>query len=835
MRFLSFLFTLLIFSAVLYAQQPASTLPSDNIYTIKQQFLYNELHNPNDQDSEDDNDLARFNRWFNLMEPRCYPSGNLPKPSALLTATKDYMNSASARKASGQKTTAGTPAWSSLGPTNVPSNHNGIGRVNCIVLSPQDTNTLYIGTACGGVHISHDGGTTWTTNSDNFPSLSIADIAVNPIHPDTLYAATGDGYGYETGGFSIFWGGLYSAGVMKSTNGGISWQTTGLSFVQSDKDIIQKLLIHPTKTNILLAATRHGIMRSTDAGTTWTNVDPGNHVFSMAFRPQSPDTVYAINTADLRVSYNAGATWQTLRTGMNPTGNRCTIGVSPAAPGAIWILDANNKLKWSHNGGSTFVNTNPPDTANFYGYYDRVLAISPTDSNYILAFGMIMAISDNGGVAWVRLNPDRNVHVDNHAAAINPLHPATIYTGNDGGISVTRNGGASWKNLSNGLTISQIYRMSSSQQSPNIILCGLQDNGCFHNNGTNWLHKTGGDGEAVAIHPMNDLVQIASSQNGSFSMSLDRGATFNHITVTAETGSWTSPVTFDPFNDQVIYYGYKNIFVTRDQGGSYSQLTSFNPFSGGATNIAVGRSNTNVIYASDMASIIRSIDGGANWTNILGNLPTNFVAITDIAVDPRDAMKVYVTTSGYLPGYKLFYSSTGGNTWTNISSDLPNIPANTLVIDTTTTGAMFVGTDMGVFYTDSSQTGWTRYGTGLPNVLINDLELNYGNYKVRAATFGRGVWEAPLKAPQPNSVKQFTNGAAIGVDVVPNPSKDNWTIIFNNTAPTKYSVKVYDVAGRIVAQSENSDKINATKLPGGVYSIEVTVDDKVYHIKSVKD
>ncbi len=835
MRFSAILFTLFLTSVVVYAQQPVATRQSDNIYSIKQQFLYNELHNPNDQDNEDDNDLARFNRWFNLMEPRCYPSGNLPKPDVLLTATKDYMNMAAAKTAAGHKTTSGTPAWASLGPSNVPSNFNGIGRVNCIVISPLDTNTLYIGTACGGVHISHDGGTTWASSSDNFPSLSIADIAVNPIHPDTLYAATGDGYGYETGGFSIFWGGLYSAGGMKSTDGGTTWQTTGLSYLQSDKDIIQKLLVHPRNTNIILAATRHGIMRSTDAGATWTNADPGNHVFSMAFKPQSPDTVYAINTVDLRVSYNAGATWQTLHAGMNPTGNRCTIGVSPKAPGAIWLLDANNQLKWSHNGGYTFVNTNPPDTASFYGYYDRVLAISPTDSNYILAFGMIMAVSDNGGVAWVRLNPSRNVHVDNHAVAINPLHTSTIYTGNDGGISVTRNGGATWKNISNGLTISQIYRLSSSQQSPGIILCGLQDNGCFHNNGATWLEKTGGDGEAVAIHPFNDQVQIASSQNGKFSMSLDQGANFSPISVTSETGAWTSPVTFDPFNDQVIYFGYKNIYVSRDQGASFSQLTTFSPFSGGATNIAVGRSNTNVIYASDLVSIIRSTDGGATWTNILGDLPTNFVAITDIAVDPRDAMKVYVTTSGYLPGYKLFYSSTGGTTWANISSDLPNLPANTLVIDTTTSGAMFVGTDMGVFYTDSSQTGWTRYGTGLPNVIINDLELNYGNYKIRAATYGRGVWEVPVKAPMPNSVKQLNDAAALSVEVVPNPSKDNWKIVFSNTPPAQYSVKVYDLAGRKVLASENNEKIEAGKLAAGAYNIEVTVGEKVYHLKSVKD
>jgi hypothetical protein len=120
-------------------------------------------------------------------------------------------------------------------------------------------------------------------------------------------------------------------------------------------------------------------------------------------------------------------------------------------------------------------------------------------------------------------------------------------------------------------------------------------------------------------------------------------------------------------------------------------------------------------------------------------------------------------------------------------------------------------------------------------VIINDLELNYSNYKIRAATYGRGAWEVPLKAPLPNAVKQLSGNATMGVDVVPNPSKDNWKIVFSNTPPAQYSVKVYDMAGRIVAESENTEKIEAVKMAAGVYNIEVTVGEKVYHLKSVKD
>src|SRR4051812_27270631 len=197
MRTLLYLTCVLCCAAVSYAQavvkikaDPA-LVPSENIYAIKKQFLDEVLHNPAERNEDDaDNDLARFNRWFNLLEPRCFPSGNLPRPDILLT---EYERASVLKK--GTRTTSGSPVWSSVGPSYVAGTLFGIGRVNCIVIDPIDTSTLYIGTACGGVWISHNCGGTWASTSDNFPSLSVADIAVNPHHTDTLYAATGDGYG----------------------------------------------------------------------------------------------------------------------------------------------------------------------------------------------------------------------------------------------------------------------------------------------------------------------------------------------------------------------------------------------------------------------------------------------------------------------------------------------------------------------------------------------------------------------------------------------------------------------------------------------------------------
>ena len=833
-----------MFAQTSVPQTATSEFPNtENIYTIKKEFLYHVLHNPEekhepgkDGKEDHDNDLARFNRWFNFVEPRCYPTGNMPRPDILIKETQKARELNAAKRSSNTaRKTSGT-GWQQVGPSHVPLNNNGIGRINCIIIDPQDTNKLYIGAACGGVHISHDGGVTWTSNTDNFPSLSIADIAVNPIHTDTLYAATGDGYGYTDDSYNTFWGGLYSAGIMKSTDGGNTWATTGLSFIQSNRDIITRLLINPTNPDILIAACSNGIYQTTNAGATWTHVYSGNPVYSIAFKPGSPDTLYGVNNSSLIVSYNGGNSWSVLFAGINPVADRATVAVSPAAPNAIWVLNANDSLVCSHDRGATFTGTamSPADSAYFYGYYDRVLAVSPTDSQYIVACGMIMAFSADGGNSWAGLNPPEDVHVDNHAMAINPLHTATIYSGNDGGISVTRNAGLTWQNLSNGLVISQVYRISASQQSPYIFVAGLQDNGSLTYNDTAWNCVLGGDGVACAINPNDDSLQICSETFGSFFMSYNRGDSFTYLPVSTETGNWVAPVVFDPNNNQNIYFGIQHIYATYNQGASFTELDTTAYFPGGALCLAIGASNSHVLYASDQAKVFRTTDGGASWTNVTGTLPSTSVAITHIAVDPRDPMRVFVTFSGYTAGRKVYLSTTGGTTWTNISQDLPNLPADCISIDTSNLGALFVGTDIGVYYTDSSLTGWLLYDSGLPNVIVDDIHIDYGNYKVRAATYGRGIWEDDLGKTPPSLKVPQSSAQAAGISIYPNPASSKWQLRFTQQKPTSFEVKLSDINGRVLSKQSNSYVIDASNLASGAYTVEVAIGDKQYNIKAIK-
>lgn len=752
------------------------------------------------------------------MEPRCYPTGNMPSPSVLLQAANEPKIA--------HRTNTDTSVWRSFGPHAVPGNHNGIGRVNCIVFDPIDTAIMYIGTACGGVWISHNGGYTWASSTDRFPSLSIADIAVNPRHNDTLYAATGDGYGYANGSFDIFWGGLYSAGVMRSTDGGSTWGTTGLSFMQNQRFIVQKLLIHPRKTSTLIAATTFGICRSQDAGNTWDTVYH-NHVYSMALKPGQPDTIYAVDTANLLISYDAGATWNVQCAGVNTTGDRCTIAVSPISSNSVWLLNVNDNLMRSYNMGRNFYATSasPSSTANFYGYYDRVLAVSPGDSNTVIASGMNMAITNNAGNTWTSINATTDVHVDNHAFAFNPLRPQTVFSGNDGGIAASYDGGNSWQNMADGLTISQIYKLSVSVQNPNRMQCGLQDNGTFYCDSVNWWHTTGGDGMDNAINPISDFNQINSWQYGHFYISWDQGASFAPVALypdVAGNGPWVTPVAWDPANSSNVYFGFNIIYKSVDAGSTATPSSSAVQFTNGAQHICIAPSKTDIVFACDYNKVIRTGNGGTTWTNISPGLPSG-AAKTNIAVDYRDTNVVYISYSGYASGLKVYKTINGGRTWTNFSDSLPNVPVNCLATDSTTPGAIFAGTDMGVYYRDDSSTYWKPYKTGLPNVIVDDIDINYTDYKIHAATYGRGVWECGLKKAKPVGITPIGNNiATLPVTVSPNPATKEWNITFSGTAPTTFTTVLRDLHGKIVGQWNNEKTIPAEQLSKGNYVLTIT-------------
>ncbi|MEO6168989.1 MAG: hypothetical protein ABIO98_15820, partial [Chitinophagales bacterium] len=399
----------------------------------------------------------QFKRWEWIMESRTFPTGNLPDPAITARERSNYLQLHPSENSTRNAT------WAQVGTADVPSNGGGAGRINVIRFDPSNSSNIFIGAAGGGIWKSTDAGITWNALGDQLPVTSVADIAINSLDPNILYVATGDGYGYEAYWQTDmdFWGGVYAAGIFKSIDGGVSWQPTGLSFEQDNLEIVQRMIIHPTNPDILLAATRNGIFRTSDGGTNWLLVDP-THCYDMSFNSANPDIIYAGGDKDIFKSEDAGVTWSILKDNLGGEG-RISIETSAADPAVIYALyESNSKLYKSTNSGITWTTVQSPSSATFYGYYDMAFTVSPADANILFAGGLLVAKSVNGGTSWQVVSAwdsypsDDYVHADNHALTFDPSG-ATIYSGNDGGLFKSTNLGGAWTDLSNGLSISQIY------------------------------------------------------------------------------------------------------------------------------------------------------------------------------------------------------------------------------------------------------------------------------------------------------------------------------------------------------------------------------------------
>lgn len=464
----------------------------------------------------------QFKRWEWFMKQRTFPSGQFPQPDILFREYKRYQQThpvANLRTAS--------PNWSFIGPAVVPGGGGGAGRVNVIRFDPNNSQNIFAGAASGGLWKSTDGGLSWSSNTDLLPALSIADMAINPRNTDTMYIATGDGYGYEY--LNDFWGGTYSAGVLMSVDGGVTWNSTGLSYSQSQTDIIQRIVVSPIHPEIVMIATRNGIFRSDDGGATWSLVQSG-HYYDIEFNTANADVVYSTDNSSLYRSLDGGQTWSQLYQGIC-TG-RISIATTAANDNVIYALCETGTFYRSNDGGLSFTQPGSPQTT-FYGYYDCVLAASQVDENTIYCGGLGISKSNDGGNSWQSAANNGGggdyVHADNHFLDFLPGSNTTIFSGNDGGVFKTDDAGSSWTDLSNSLGIKQYYRMGQSSTDPYLIYAGAQDNGTDRLKNGVWEQVSGADGMECLVDYTNDDVVYVSSQNGYVQRSTDGGASFNFI------------------------------------------------------------------------------------------------------------------------------------------------------------------------------------------------------------------------------------------------------------------------------------------------------------------
>jgi len=771
------LFVLLSVSFSASAQEWVKKLNDPNCNIIETSKLFNEYWK--NKEIQKGKGFKAFKRMEYMLFQRSYPSGKKNDPTLAWNETLKFR---SLYSGTGKANRTAAANWTSLGPSSwqTTSYNPGNGRVNGITVDPLDHNIIYTGTPSGGLWKSIDCGNTWTCLTDDLPIIGTSCIAIHPTNTDTLYIATGDGDASDN----------YSLGVLKSYDGGLTWNNTGLSWTIYQYHSLRTIIMDPTNPNILLVAADNGVYRSDDAGDTWTNTLSG-WFKDLEFMPNNPQVVYASGNTFWK-STDGGLTFTQITSGVPQQSDvsRIAIAVTPADSNYVYMMVGSAATQGlygiykSTDAGLNFtLQTNSPNLMGYamdgsdgggQAWYDIAIAASPNNAEEIFTGGVNVWKSTDGGQNftisshWVY---DTNssvgyTHADIHFLA---FYGDSLYCGSDGGIFRTPDFGSTWDNLSFGITNAQFYRMGGSYTDADLIYAGAQDNGSNRLDNTQWTHVLGADGMETLVDYSNSNTVYCTTQSGGLNRSTDGGQSFSYIAGDiTESGGWVTPFVIHPTDPQILYAGYENIWGTLNQGGNWSSLAPF-PTTGYNVNaLALAQSDPNYIYASRWNDLWQSTDGGATWNDISVGLPFSYAGLTYIAISPTDPLKAWVTFSGFSQGEKVYKTNDGGLTWTNVSYNLPNLPCNTIIYQAGTPDGMYVGCDVGIFYIDSTLTNWVPFYDDLPNVIVDELEIHYPTSKIRAATFGRGIWESDLYTT--SNVLPIVNFTASNTQICPGES-----------------------------------------------------------------
>ncbi|MGE0569051.1 MAG: T9SS type A sorting domain-containing protein [Bacteroidia bacterium] len=791
--------------------------PNANFYDVQKAFYeYWKTHDS----TEKGNGYKPFKRWEHFVQHRVYPTGDLKQLQLTPINFQKWLdNENSANQNSNakfnQNMQTASATWTAIGPMGaMTGSANGLprkaGRDNFVTIHQTNTLTMWVGAPAGGLWKTTNGGNTWTTATDNLSVIGASDLAYDPTNANILYLATGDGDAGDTP----------SIGVLKSTDGGTTWNSTGLTFAVANGYRIRRLIINPSNPQILLAATNGGMYRTTNGGANWSSVTATNlNMYDVEFKPGNPNIVYATSNTAFYKSTNGGASFTVISSGIPTSGaNRLAVAVTPQATGYVYVLRSNTSsafggLYRSTNDGTNFtlMSSSPNILGNScnntssggQGWYDLALAVSPINANEVVIGGVNHHRSTNGGANWTCIgcwnstasNPPY-VHADVHDLDYAPN--GTLFSANDGGIY--RYTGTAWTDITQTRNIAQIYKIGTSALSTARWMTGHQDNGSNLYTGSSYIARYAGDGMDCFIDRTNDNNLFCETYNGNHLKSTNGGNSWTGATTgITQGGLWVTPWKQDPVSSNVLYSGRTTLFKSTNQGTSWSALSATGG-SGGIIEFAIAPSNNQVIYVLHATSIRKTTNGGSSWTNVTSTLPLTSVNPEFIVIKPTDPNTAWVVCSGYSNGNKVFKTTNGGSSWTNVSANLPNIPANCAVYEPGSNDMIYVGMDVGVYYRDNSMGTWTLYNQGLPNVPLADMEISPANpTKIRAATYGRGVWEVDVYAAAP-PVTTFSIAAANYC------SKNNLQFNSNSTnGATAWSWTVTPSAGVIINTSTSQN------------------------------
>jgi photosystem II stability/assembly factor-like uncharacterized protein len=859
--FLYSILTIFLFgsASVLNAQKYTNLIKTNNPTFFEIQDAFRTYWN--DKNPEKGSGYNQFKRWEWYWETRVNSDGTFPSSNSLWEEWNNYV--ALNPESTNSRQQIGTWKYTE---SNISSGSNaGMGRISCIAFHPQDVNTFWAGSPDGGLWKTTNGGKNWTTNNSNLPILGVTDIAVDPKNPHILYIATGAG---NLGSLSALTGPMTgdtkSIGILKSLNDGHTWNLTGLNWNEKEPKLITRLLINPNNPQILIAASSDGIWRTTNGGSSWTKSVDG-YFMDIEFNPIDPEIVYAatyskIGKAAMYRSINGGAQW-TLVTTLNNV-SRVNIAVTKAAPKMVDAVCANTDgglagLIYSMDNGasfSTYFNADCKTNLLHHsynasgcggqGWYNLAYAINPTNSYDYWLGGINTWNSKNGGSTWdlktcwddtPSNNPNRvpKLNSSKHLLVFHPLNSNILFECNNGGIFKTEDKGITWTNLSNGLGISQIYKIGVSQINPNQVMCGLQDNGLKEFGTNNEQILSSVDGMECIYDYSDSKIKYASTSNGAIFRTLNNWSTKEMISTNIPGGqphgAWVTPIVIDPQSPATIYAGYELLYKSTNRGNTWNAISPVLCYNH-IRNIAIAPSNSHYIYATSLDTLFFTNDGGITWKNYSFDILD--AKITGIAINSNNPESLWITLSGYNVDHKVYSSNDGGTTWNNISGTLPNLSVNCIVYQKNSNNSLYIGTDVGVFYRDDNMNDWVRFQNGLPNVPITELEISYADNTLWAATLGRGLWSSDLFSGFASTTDEMANTDFM---IYPNPGSGIFNLETYNM--TVQGIEVFDISGKKILFQTTPDilslNINLTNQLPGTYFVNVLTTDQKNITKKV--
>ncbi|MCF8243208.1 MAG: T9SS type A sorting domain-containing protein [Melioribacteraceae bacterium] len=757
--------------------------------------------------------------------------------------------------------------WTEIGP------HNIGGRTISLAINPENPNTIYAGSASGGLwrsKTSGEGADAWDKITTGFPVLGVHAVAIDPTDTNTLFIGTGEVYQYQKalGGVAIReTRGSYGIGILKSTDAGQTWEKS-LDWTYNQERGVFVIKFEPGNPDVIWTGTTEGTFKSTDYGNSWNQVHDVIMVNDILINEDNPDYVLiscgnlASTGHGIYKTTDGGSSFSKINSGLPSSfGGKALFSPYKQNFDYVYLSIGNGYYSgagtWmckSTDFGDTWSIINTYDYATYQGWFAHFVVLNQSDSSKLLAAGVDVFKSSNGGISlnqksyWYKWyfgtppaggpeGPPDYSHADHHCFAVHPTDPNIIYFGNDGGVFRTTDFGETFEGLNGGYQTTQFYNgFTSSQSDSTIAMGGMQDNSTAMFSGSvEWYRVIGGDGSWTAIHPVNPNHRYGSWQYLNVQKSTNGGINWFTLSIPGNgTEAFIAPFALAPSNPATIYAArtivYKSINSgfdwTATQGGS--AITNNLPIS-----IAVSHQNPDVAYittapTSSLAKIFRTTNGN-NWTDITGALPDRYPM--DVAVDPQNDSTLYIALSGFETSH-IYKSTDMGESWIDIGAGLPDIPANAVIVDPHYSDYIYTGNDFGVYASTDGGGSWIEFSEGLPDVVIaKDLTVTPSNRSIRVATHGNGAFQRELITPVTSVNDEIIPTKSVLYQNYPNPFNPSTSISFQVPVQGDVQLKVFDLLGREVRTLINKSlqpgkhkvEFNAENLASGTYIYRLTI------------